>query len=137
MPRERVYIDSGILILASQSAEGEIADRAIAELDRDVDFLYSSIVELETLPQPTINNRPEQVRMLREFFEAAERIACDEEAQEIAMREACKKPGLDGADALHVGCAIKGCADELVTKEKAKRTLPQATGIKVRTIAYD
>ena len=135
MAKPRIYIDSGILILASQAQEGDIAERAIQELDRDAVFLYSSIVELETVPQPTINNRPEQVAMLNDFFARAERIECGPQAQAVAFREACKKPGLDAADALHVGCAIVGEAEELVTREKPARTLPQATGIRVRTIA--
>jgi predicted nucleic acid-binding protein len=134
MEKPRVYIDSGILILASRAEENEISDRALQELDRDVVYLYSPIVELETVPQPTIHNYPEQVAMLREFFARAERVECDAQAQAVAIREACKKPGLDAADALHVGCAIVGDAEEIVTREKPTNTFPQATGIRVRTI---
>lgn len=135
MPKPRVYIDSGVLILASQAQETEIADRALDELDRDVDFLFSRIVELETLPQPTIHNRTEQVAMLNDFFAQAERIACGQEVQDKALEAACKTPGQSAADALHIGCAIVGSADELVTHEGPAKTLPQATGILVRTIA--
>lgn len=137
MPRQRVYIDASILILASRAKEDEISLRAIAELDRDVDYLYSSIVELETIPRPLVNNFSEQVAMLRGFFELAERIECSDEVQRIALAEACKGKGLDAADALHVGCAIVAGATELVTGEKPESTLPQAQGVTVRSIAVD
>lgn len=134
MTAQRVFVDTGILILASKAKEDEISRRAIEELDREAEFLFSSIVELETLPKPTCNNYPKQAIFLRTFFEGAERIDCTAEVQQLALVEACKD-NLGACDALHVACAITGKADELLTHESPDNSLPKATGIQVRTIA--
>jgi predicted nucleic acid-binding protein len=134
MPR-RVYIDSGVLILAATAQETDICLRAIAELDKpDTQYLYSRVVELETVPQPTIHGREEELQFMRQFFAEAEYITCDEEAQAEALAQACTGRGLAAADALHVACALRGGADEIVTTEAAAKPLPQAVGITVRTI---
>jgi len=129
-----VYVDSGVLILASKAQEDEVSQQAIEELDREAAFLFSSIVELETLPQPTIHGFEAQVEFLKIFFNGAERVRCTEDVQNIALTQACTGVGLNAADALHVACAIQGEATELLTSEKPTNTLPQATGITVRTI---
>ena len=139
MARRRIYLDTGILILASratdQGVHGELTRRALDELNQDeVDFLYSRIVELETLPQPTVHKYSNQIGFLKDYFRNAELVICDATAQNLALQEACKGVGLRAADALHVACAVIGKADELVTAEKPSETLPKATALPVRTI---
>ena len=135
MTEERIFIDTSILILASKAIESEVRDKAIAELDRDVTFLSSRIVRLETIPQPTLNNRPEQVGFLEDFFAGSEMIECTDVIQRLALLEACKSPGQTAADALHIACAIAGAATEIVCAEKSTSTMPQYKGqIPVRTV---
>jgi len=108
---------------------------AIKELDREAVFLSSKIVELETLPQPVVNNFPKQVDFLRKFFAQAELIECTSEIQESALTEACKgAAALTAADALHVACAMAGGATELVCAELPEKPLPKAVGVPVRSL---
>lgn len=136
MSLPRVYVDSSVLILASQAREDDVSQRALTELDRDVEFLFSSIVKLETLPAPTRNGFADQVEFFNQFFTQATEVACDAQVQQNAIAQACNGVGLAAADALHVACAIAGNAVELLTAEGETKQLPQAVGIPVRTIRY-
>lgn len=131
---QRVYVDTCILLLACEAKEDDISQKAIEELDREVIYLYSSIVELEALPRPTVNKREEEVAFYNEFFSNAEKISCTPEVQNDALVQACLGNGLDAADALHVACARAGAASELITCEGPNKNLPKATGINVRSI---
>lgn len=139
MDSPRIFIDSCVLILASKAQEDDISLRAIQELDREgVQYLYSPMIELETLPKPTVNGYADQVAFLRAFFDNAERVECPLEAQALALEQACNSPvALSALDALHVACAISANASELVTAEKPTAALPKAKGIEVRTIRID
>jgi predicted nucleic acid-binding protein len=134
MSADRIFVDSCVLILASQAKEDEISKRAMQQLDRDATFLSSLIVELETIPRPTANGFKNQVAFLNDFFAAAEKVECSHQVQELAIVEACKGKSLDCVDSLHVACAIKGGATEIVTAEKPESLLPQYKGLPVRTI---
>ena len=133
----RIYIDSCVLMLAAGAKEDVVSQRALEEMDKEAVFLFSSIVELETLPNPTIHGFDEQVGFFKDFFEHAERVPCTEGVQALALEQAVLGVGLSAPDALHVACAITGQAMELVTSEKASQRLPKAVGIKVRTIWYE
>ena len=50
-----------------------------------------------------------------------------------ALEDACKH-GMSAADALHVGCAVVGKADELVTAELSTNPFMQTTLVAIRTI---
>lgn len=139
MPR-RVYLDAGILILASRAVDhgagSELTKRALEELNQpDAIFLYSRIVELETLPQPTVNKFQNQVGFLKEYFRNSELVLCDAATQNVALQEACTSPGQKAADALHIACALSGKANELVTTEDRNETLPKSAALPIRTIA--
>lgn len=112
-----VYVDTCVLMLAFKAAEDSVSLRALQELDReDVQYLYSPIVQLECIPLPTKNRQAEEVQFYSEFFAAAARIPCDEDAQQRAMELGCLH-GLSAPDALHTGCAVIAKADEFVTAE--------------------
>jgi predicted nucleic acid-binding protein len=133
MPR-RIYVDSCVLMAAFRGGEDEIGTLALKELNRsDAIFLYSRISELETIPQPTRNRRAREMEFFRTYFDSAERVECNSRAMKIAMDDACKT-GMQAADALHVGCAALGEADELVTSESSTKPLLKATAVKVRSI---
>lgn len=137
MATRRVYVDSGVLIAACRAQEPVIAQRAAAELDaEDVEFLYSPIVKLETLPLPTRNRYTEQVQWYKEFFEEAIEVPCDADAQQAAVDWACDGNGLGTGDALHVAAALSAGADELLTAESEDSQIMRTRAIKVRTIRY-
>lgn len=136
MPRPRAYVDSGILILASRGQQDEITKRAMEQLEReDVDFVFSRIVELETMPAPMRNpQHAHQLTVLNELFQGFERVPCDDVCQQIAIREAGHGVGLSTGDALHVGCAINAQADYILTTESPTSQMSQCAAIPFRTI---
>lgn len=134
MVKERVYIDSCLLIVASKGNEDdERTVLALEELNRNVQYLFSSIVELETIPKTIFHKYPEQTNFLVSFFSRAERVDCTSEIQGEAISKA-SIDNLGPGDALHVACAISGNATELVTCEGKDNTLTRTTGLSVRTI---
>lgn len=135
MSKRRVYVDACILITAFKGDTAELSDAAIALLeDPDIDRLFSRVTELEVLPFPTFHKKHEEQAFYQEFFTAAVRVACTEETLDAALDIATRN-GLTLGDALHVACAIKAQADELVTLEKRTR-LPSApaAGIPIRSL---
>lgn len=135
----RVYVDSGVLMLAATAREPEIAERALRELDRQgVVFLFSSLVELETLPQPTHNRRDLEKQFYLDFFAESERVECSETEQQEALRLMCAKNGLKCIDALHVACAVGANATELITAEGVSTSLTTldvaALGLEIRSL---
>ena len=120
-----VYIDSCVLILAFKAREDAVSMRAIEELDREeAEYLYSTITELECLPKPTKFRREEEVLFFTEFFAAARRVPCLDDAQAKAFEIGCDR-GMNAPDALHVGCAVTAGADEFVTAEGPTMALGQ------------
>ena len=135
----RVYVDSCVLLLAAAAAEDEISLRALEELNReDVEYLFSRIVELEIIPQPTLNKRLDQLEFFRTFFDGAVCISCGDAEQVYALDLMCKVNGLALADALHISTAVAGSAKELVTAERREKPLPKAESVvapmSIRTI---
>lgn len=132
----RVYLDSCVLRLACEAKEDdERTRRALEELNReDVTFLSSRVLELELLPMPSKNKQAGQVAFFAEFFRDAEHIACTDDALDVAMAEACRV-GMSCADAMHVGLAAAGRAEELVTAEGPSKPIAQVAAVVVRSIA--
>lgn len=140
--KRRVYVDACVLILAAKASESEIAIQALEQLNQEnVEYLFSSIVELETIPQPTLNKRNAEVAFFKGFFEDAERVVCAEEQQQQALILMCAKHGLTLADAMHVSCAIAAGAQELITAETVAKPMVQApvdaAVLQIRTIRVE
>lgn len=130
----RTYVDTCVLRLAFLAEDDQVSIIAVQELDKeDVTFLYSKVTELELLPVPTKNRKTLEIEFYKSFFDSAEFISCNDEAQEIAFEQACRF-SMSAADALHVGCAKIGNADELLTAELITKPLPQSDAVSVRTI---
>lgn len=116
--RRRIYVDACVLMLAANASEEEVAQRAFEVLNaEDVDYLYSSIVEMEVIPRPTHNKRAADLEFFRTFFDCAERVGCAEKEQQQALQMMCERNGLQVVDAVHLSCAVSAGADELVTAE--------------------
>lgn len=136
MPKKRVYVDSGVLIAAFKAAEPEASDAALAVLDDPAnELLYSRIVELEIVPKPTFQRKFDECAFYKEVFASATLVPCSEQTIERALALACLN-NLGAGDALHVACAMDGCADELVTFEKSTKSLPSAPnpGVAIRSL---
>lgn len=137
MPKKRVYVDSCVLIAAFKAAEAEASDAALEALDDPAcELLYSRIVELEVLPKPTFQRRPQECAFYRAVFDNATLVPCSEQTVELALAQACRN-NLGAGDALHLACAMDGGADELLTYEKNNKSLPSAPrpGVSIRTLS--
>ncbi len=133
MPRR--YLDTCVLRLIYAAKEDERTIRALEELNsEDTVFLYSRVLELELLPKPTKNKQQGEIDFYLDFFGSAEYIEMTEAALQIALDEGCQH-GMGGVDAMHVGLATVGRADELVTAEGPTKPMVQATSVPVRSIA--
>lgn len=116
--RPRVYIDACVLILAAKASEDEVATRAFQELDREgVEFVYSSIVELEVLVQPLRNGLEDEVEFYRTFMGQSTKAPCAEAEQQAALAMRVESAGLGLADALHLSVAAAAGVSEFVTAE--------------------
>lgn len=130
----RRYLDTCVLRLAYEAKEDERTRRALEELNNDeAVFLYSRALELELLPMPTKNKRQGELDFYMGYFESAEYIECTEEALQVALDEGCRH-GMHAIDAMHVGIAKVGAADEFVTAERPTKPPVQATTVTVRSI---
>ena len=129
-----VFIDSGVLIAASQGKE-DVAKKAFVIFnDPDIDFASSNFVQLETLPKPTYLKKDDEVKFYEEFFSKVSAWAqISHTLAQSAMEEAIKN-GLGAVDALHIAAAIQCRADEFVTAEKPEKPLFRVSDIPVRSI---
>ncbi|MBK0011093.1 type II toxin-antitoxin system VapC family toxin [Stenotrophomonas sp. S41] len=138
--RERVYVDACVLILAASASEEDVAQRALQELDRpDVEYVFSTLIEHEILPNPIRNKRHEQVAFFQAYIGHAMKVACDEAQQVAALEMRINCPGLELVDALHLSAAHDAGAVEFVTAEKLTKPMVAsppsfANGMTVRTI---
>ncbi|MBH1388636.1 type II toxin-antitoxin system VapC family toxin [Stenotrophomonas maltophilia] len=126
--RKRVYLDSCVLILAASASEEDVAQRAMQELDRaDVDYVFSTLVELEVLPAPLKNKKFEQVAFFQTYMENAVKVACEEAQQRAVLEMRVQSPGLSILDALHLSAAHDGGAVEFVTAEGPTKPMVAST----------
>lgn len=137
MTKLRVYVDSCIFILASRGDDQEerVRDAIRAISDEDIEFVYSPIVELESLPKPSlIAKYSDQAAMLRMLFNRFTKVECNGSAQSIALSEACSVPGLTAFDALHIGAAVVAGVDYLLTAEAPTSTMHRSSLVTFQTI---
>ncbi len=135
----RVYLDTCVLMIAATGRDQSLVEQAVKELDRaGATYLFSSMIEMELLPQPTHNKRADELEFYKEFFASAERVQCDSSAQQVALELMLSKQGLQPMDAMHVATAQAGGASEFVTAEKSTKPMlnlgDAATPLVLRTI---
>ncbi|MEX0784004.1 MAG: PIN domain-containing protein [Dehalococcoidia bacterium] len=129
-----VYVDASVLISAAKGTEA-LSVPSLRLLDRPAStFVSSEYVRLECLPSALFFHRQGELEFLEAFFQAVSvwvrpSLAVTREAMRYAATG-----GLGAMDALHVACAIKAGADELVTAEKPTKPINRVAAIRVRTI---
>ncbi len=127
----RTFIDAGVLITAFQG-RGPDALKALAVLDDpDREFVASSLLKLELLPQPTFHRRSAELEFFGAFFDAVHQWQTVNEALvTLALREASRLT-LDAVDALHVAAAQSQAVAEFITTEKLGKPIHKVTAFKV------
>jgi predicted nucleic acid-binding protein len=125
----RTYVDAGILIAYADSADQWHSAARDILADPNREFVVSPFVELEVLPHLERLSRP-SVGPVRAFLEACDAIS-DLPAIVQAAYRILVRVNMGTADALHVGAAMVGACDEILTTEKprTKKTIHQATRI--------
>ena len=115
------YLDAGVLIAAFGSL-GPLRPLAWSiAMDSRRPFVTSDILMLEVFPQPTRNQRTNELVELTRFFAQAQRnVGLDSELCATAYSLACRF-GLRAADALHLAAAVKANCAEFVTTEKKSK----------------
>jgi hypothetical protein len=120
----RTYVDTNVLIKAFRGQDAGLAAAAIAVLeDPEREFVGSSFMKLELLPQATFHRRPHEITFYQRFFAQIEQWAeIDEALVEEAIIEAGKYT-LGAMDALHIAAARRLKVDEFITAEKPEKPL--------------
>jgi len=125
------YIDSGVLVSATDGASS-IAEKALEILgDSQREFASSEFVKLEVIPKAVYHKQTEEAEFYEEFFSDVTHWAIDlaqivQDAHQIASQY-----GLAAMDALHVAAALSVSAEELVTTEKRTKPMYRVTSINV------
>lgn len=128
------YIDAGVLIAAARGAEEE-ARQAFAVLDDpELTFASSIFVQLEVLPKPSYFGLAAEVEFYRVYFERVAAWAKADEALARAALEEASRSGLSAMDGLHVAAARAVGASELVTTERADKSIHRTSAVPTRSI---
>jgi hypothetical protein len=132
--RRKTFVDAGVLIAAARGKD-DIAAQAVKILDDpNREFVASPFLKLEVLPKAVYEKRLDEVEFYETFFNAVTFWA--ESVNEItknAYIEACKF-GLNAMDALHVAAAVSAEAKDLITTEKAAKSIHRVNSINVLSI---
>jgi hypothetical protein len=119
MCKRVTYLDSGILIAASQG-EHQFFERAFAILDDpDRDFISSDFVQLEVLPKPSFFNRVTERDFLNDLFSGSINIVPTTPSKMGAALVLACALGLSAVDAIHLQTAVDEGVDEFVTTERS------------------
>ena len=127
----RTFIDAGVLITAFQGREPD-ASKALAILDDpDREFVATSLLKLELLPQPTFHRRADETEFYESFFAAVAHWQTVDEPLVVAALQEASRLTLDAMDALHVAAAQAQGVVEFVTTEKPTKPIHKVTTFKV------
>jgi len=130
----RTYIDSGVLIFASQGTSEAAALALPFITDKNREYITSDYIKIEVLPKAIFFKKKNEVDFYNTFFAMNVRCMPPSSAlMQFAMEEACKT-GMSGIDALHVACAAFGGAQEFVTNEKNTKPVHRTALVKVVSI---
>ncbi|RUT07717.1 hypothetical protein DSM106972_019770 [Dulcicalothrix desertica PCC 7102] len=128
------YIDSGVLLSATDGTS-RIAEKALQVLgDSNRKFASSQFVKLEVIPKAVYNKQTEESEFYEEFFSDVTYWARDlEQVVQDAYNIGCNY-GLAAMDALHIAAALSVDADEFITTEKPTKPMFRVTSIRVTSI---
>lgn len=118
MPKKLTYLDTGVLIAAT-NGNHKLFEKAFALIDDpDREFVVTDFLKLELLPKPTFHNEAEEVDFYKAFFSnAAVTLDTTPVKTANALTLACSY-GLSAVDAIHLQTAIDANVNEFVTTEK-------------------
>ena len=127
----RVFVDSGVLILAARGDPG-LRDAALRWLeDPASSFLTSPFVYLEVVPQAAFHRRSVELQFYELFFSQAESSEDTARIMHDALTTATRY-GVAPMDALHAAAAALLHADLLLTAEKPGKSIYRARQVPVR-----
>lgn len=128
------YIDSGVLLSATDGV-GRLAEKALEVLeDSNRQFVSSEFVKLEVIPKAIYHKQTEEVKFYEEFFSAVSYWANDLEKVVQDAYDIGLKYGLAAMDALHIAAALSLDVEEFITTEKPTKPMFRVSGIKVISI---
>ena len=125
------FIDSGVLITASQGTEvlSNRAIKAITSVDRE--YASSQFIKLEILPKALYHSQSNEVEFYQTFFSAVTYWADDLEKIIDNSFKIASEYGLAAMDALHIAAAISVEAEEFITTEKPTKPMYRVTDLRV------
>ncbi len=129
----RTCVDARLLIGAFRG-EPAVAQRATAVLDDpNRELVLSDSVRLEVLPKPIFHKQDRGKEFMRKVFAQAKDVPCSAEITQKAL-ELASRYDLRPLDALHVGSAVLGGVEELVTLEKPGNTMCKVREVRVTSL---
>jgi len=131
MAAVRTFLDTGVLIAAFQGQTGE-ARKALDLLDDpDREFIASTFLKLELIPQPTWHSRQTEIDFYNNYFADVQHYAAASEPLAESALEKAGLHGLEAMDALHVAAASQFGAAEFITTEKLTKPIHRLSSPKV------
>src|SRR6266498_1210640 len=114
MPGLKTFLDAGVLIAACKG-QTEDSQRALALLnDPNREFIASTFLKLELLPQPTWHGRQTEIDFFNSYFSSVQHYAAASEPLAESALDKAGADGLEAMDALHVAVASQFGAAEFI-----------------------
>ncbi len=121
MPKKLTFLDACVLIAAFNLNHKSFKEAYDILNDPDREFVITDFLKLELLPNPTLNNRVDEVNFYKDFFNnAVQALEFTPAKTSEALELACKY-GLTAVDALHLQTAIDAKVCEFITVEKTTK----------------
>jgi len=131
---KRTYIDANVLIAAFQGDESISRPAMEVLTDPERALVVSDYLRLEVLPKPTFHKREEEIEFMKSVFDSAsETIPSFPQVTAQALQLASEYD-MTPVDALHVGAAVIGKVDELVTMEKPTKPMCRVKAVTVTSL---
>ena len=131
MPMVGTFLDAGVLIAAFQG-QTEQSQKALAALnDPNREFVASTSLKLELLPQPTWHHRQTEIDFYDGYFTGAQHYAPASESLAASALAMAGVHGLEALDALHVAAASQFGAAEFITTEKLVKPIHRVNAPKI------
>jgi len=130
----RAFVDSGVLIEIVRGGK-QSAAAALAFLRRsDVQWLSSSFLQLELMPNAYRYSDPEIVEFYEHFFDQAD-VLDDHDLIVEETERVLERASLGLADALHIAAASILQADVFVTMERSTKPMYKNGFVRVQHVS--
>lgn len=132
MAKVLTFVDSGVLITAARGQDISLKLRALTLLsEAHRGFASSRFVWLEVMPKAVWSKNQAEQNLYESFFNAVTHWPDDYDAVIALAEQEATAAGLGSLDALHIAASRLLGADELVTIEKATKSIHRTQSIKV------